>query len=161
MDRNVPVLLQLLVPGKSRHRSTPITACRTQRRSAPSLLGATLVATVNQLIKQLFACSLWRCYCLVCACAGLTAFVNSFVPAQSFQSKTKCTQSNQLQCITAIQSLCIPTHKIINRNNPRNPIRFRCVFKMFFFLTDKRNFKIFLCNTWDNIKVNNIRMSTV
>lgn len=53
MERNVPVLLQLLEPGKSRHRSTPITACRTQRRSAPSLLGATLVATVNQLIKQL------------------------------------------------------------------------------------------------------------
>lgn len=49
MERNVPVLLQLLVPGKSRHRSTPITACLTQRRSAPSLLGATLVATVNKL----------------------------------------------------------------------------------------------------------------
>lgn len=47
MDRRVPVLLQFLVPGKSRHRSTPITACRTQRRSAPSLLGATLVATVT------------------------------------------------------------------------------------------------------------------
>lgn len=47
MDRRVPVLLQFLVPGKSRHRSTPITACRTQRRSAPSVLGATLVATVT------------------------------------------------------------------------------------------------------------------
>lgn len=47
MERNVPVLLQLLVPGKSRHRSTPITACRTQRRSAPSFLGATRVATVQ------------------------------------------------------------------------------------------------------------------
>lgn len=39
--------MELLVPGKSRQRSTPITACRTQRRSAPSLWKATLVANVR------------------------------------------------------------------------------------------------------------------
>lgn len=44
-DRSVPVALR--VPGKSRHLNTPMTACRTQRRSAPSLRNATLIATAN------------------------------------------------------------------------------------------------------------------
>lgn len=42
-DRSVPVALR--VPGKSLHRNTPMTACRTQRRSAPSVRNATLIAT--------------------------------------------------------------------------------------------------------------------
>lgn len=48
MDRNVPVA-ELLVPGKSRQRSTPMILCRTQRCSAPSLCKATLVATITWL----------------------------------------------------------------------------------------------------------------
>lgn len=37
--------IELRVPGKSRHLNTPITAWRTQRRSAPSLWKATFAAT--------------------------------------------------------------------------------------------------------------------
>lgn len=50
-DRNVPELEELRVPGKSRHRNTPMTACRTQRRSPPlSLCNATLVATATDFL---------------------------------------------------------------------------------------------------------------
>lgn len=44
-DRSVPVALR--VPGKSRQRNTPMTACRTQRRSAPSVRNATLISTAR------------------------------------------------------------------------------------------------------------------
>lgn len=52
IDRSVP-FVELLVPGKSRQRSTPMTAWRTQRLSAPSVCKATLVATVTYVVAHL------------------------------------------------------------------------------------------------------------
>lgn len=62
-DRSVPVALR--VPGKSRHLNTPMTACRTQRRSAPSVRNATLIVNCQFMAQYIriarFFFSRWKC----------------------------------------------------------------------------------------------------
>lgn len=61
-DRSVPVALR--VPGKSRQRNTPMTACRTQRRSAPSVRNATLISTAQLMaeIKSRFRANFYSTF---------------------------------------------------------------------------------------------------
>uniref|UniRef100_A0A2M3ZR18 Putative secreted peptide n=1 Tax=Anopheles braziliensis TaxID=58242 RepID=A0A2M3ZR18_9DIPT len=54
---------ELRLPGRSRQRSTPITACRTHRRSPPSLWKATVLCCVCTFSPSPPATSTLSCGC--------------------------------------------------------------------------------------------------